>query len=233
MNSEIDAVVDRYARRDLAGLEQRYRFWRPEVWQTVQERQRCLLKMVARHGATDFESLRLTEVGCGGGGNLLELLRLGFAPSHLTGIELLPERHRQAREVLPGSTRVWLCDAREADVDAGSQDIVMQSTVFSSLLDTGFQQSLADTMWGWLKPGGAILWYDMAIDNPRNPDVRGVPAARIRTLFPQGRADIRRVTLAPPLARTLCRVHPGLYSVFNLIPLLRTHRLAWIEKPND
>jgi hypothetical protein len=29
----------------------------------------------------------------------------------------------------------------------------------------------------------------------------------------------------------LCRWHPALYGVFNLLPLLRTHVVAWIEKP--
>ena len=40
-----------------------------------------MLRLFARRGMTDLASLRLLEVGCGGGGNLLELLRLGFAPS--------------------------------------------------------------------------------------------------------------------------------------------------------
>ena len=62
-------------------------------------------------------------------------------------------------------------------------------------------------------------------------DVRGVPRAELRRLFPQGRLHARRVTLAPPLARALCRVHPSLYPVANALPLLRTHLLAWIEKP--
>jgi hypothetical protein len=41
----------------------------------------------------------------------------------------------------------------------------------------------------------------------------------------------RRVTLAPPLARALTRVHPALYTAFNALPLLRTHLLCWIVKP--
>ena len=114
---------------------------------------------------------------------------------------------------------------------AGSQDIVFVSTVFSSLLDDAFQQRLADAMWRWLKPGGAVLWYDFTVDNPRNPDVRGVPLARVQALFPQGHVQARRVTLAPPLARAVCRVHPALYGVFNALPLLRTHVLAWVAKP--
>ena len=67
-----------------------------------------------------------------------------------------------------------------------------------------------------------MLWYDFTVDNPRNPDVRGVPLARLRALFPQGRMRYRRVTLAPPLARAVTRIHPGLYRWFNALPLLRT-----------
>ena len=38
----------------------------------------------------------------------------------------------------------------------------------------------------------------------------------------------RRLTLAPPLARAVTRVHPGLYTVFNALPWLRTHVLGWL-----
>jgi hypothetical protein len=38
------------------------------------------------------------------------------------------------------------------------------------------------------------------------------------------------VTLAPPLARAVCALHPALYGVFNVLPLLRTHVLAWVHK---
>ncbi len=110
---------------------------------------------------------------------------------------------------------------------------MLQSTVFTSLLDDGFQQRLADTMWRWVKPGGAVLWYDFTVNNPRNPDVRGVPLARVRQLFPQGRIDARRVTLAPPLARAVCRIHSSLYGVLNTVPWLRSHLLAWVGKPGS
>ena len=119
-----------------------------------------------------------------------------------------------------------------APVAAASQDLVLQSTVFSSLLDDAFQQRLADAMWRLLKPGGAVLWYDFTVDNPRNRDVRGVPLARVRELFADAAAITHhRVTLAPPLARAVCRVHPALYGMFNTLPLLRTHVLAWVSKP--
>jgi SAM-dependent methyltransferase len=227
VSDETDAVAERYARR---GATDRYSPLRPDVWQTLHERQHVLLRRLQAQGITDLAPLHTTEVGCGAGGNLLELLRLGCRPEHLTGLELLPERHAEARRLLPEATRVWLGDATQAPVAPASQHLVLQSTVFSSLLDDVFQQRLADTMWSWLRPGGAVLWYDFTVNNPRNRDVRGVPLSRLRQLFPQGRVLADRVTLAPPLARVVCRWHPALYGVFNALPLLRTHVLAWVQK---
>ena len=230
MPNEPDAVAERYARR---AADDRYSPLRPQVWLTVQERQRAMLRMFNRAGLHDLSQLRLLEVGCGAGGNLLELLGLGFAAQHLCGIELLPHRLALAQQVLPGAVTLIGGDALRAEVADSSLDIVMAATVFSSLLDDAFQQQLAQAMWRWLKPGGAVLWYDFTVDNPRNPDVRGVPMARLRALFPHGHLRHERVTLAPPLARAVCRVHPALYGLLNLLPLLRTHVLAWIEKPTQ
>jgi len=226
--SEPDIVAERYARR-VAG--DRYSLVRPDVWQTVHERQRAMLGLFARHGFADLSAVRLMEVGCGAGGNLLELLRAGFRPEHLGGVELLPERFAEARSVLPAAVVLHAGDALVLDVPPASLDIVFVSTVFSSLLDDDFQQRLADTMWRWVRPGGAVLWYDFTVDNPRNRDVRGVPLSRVRGLFPRGRIDTRRVTLAPPIARAVTRLHPSLYTLFNALPVLRTHALCWIAKP--
>jgi SAM-dependent methyltransferase len=225
---ELDAVAGRYARR---GGPDRYAASRPDAWQSMQERQRALLRLFDRLGFDDLGALRLLEVGSGGGWNLLELLRLGFAPEHLSGAELLPERVAMARRLLPPGVTLFEGDALRMAVAPGSQDVVFASTVFSSLLDDAFQQRLADAMWRWVKPGGGVLWYDFTIDNPRNPDVRGVPLERVRALFPHGELQSRRVTLAPPIARAVTRVHPALYTLFNLLPPLRTHVLAWIAKP--
>jgi len=231
MKTELDAIAARYARRARQSDLDRYSLLRPEVWQIWQERQRALLRLLATRPGRPAD-WRATEVGCGSGGNLLDLLRLGLAPEHLSGIELLPERLALARAALPERVTLLAGDASAAPIAPASQDLVLQSTVFSSILDDGLQQRVASAMWAWLKPGGAVLWYDFVVNNPRNPDVRGVPLARVRELFPQGRLRARRVTLAPPLARMVCRVHPALYPLFNALPLLRTHRLVLITKPD-
>jgi hypothetical protein len=75
-----------------------------------------------------------------------------------------------------------------------------------------------------------VLWYDFIYDNPRNPDVRGVPLKRVRELFPQAELEAWRVTLAPPISRRVTRIDPRLYTVVNMLPLLRSHVLCWLKK---
>jgi len=69
-------------------------------------------------------------------------------------------------------------------------------------------------------------------DNPRNPDVRGVRAGEIRSLFPGFEIHLRRITLAPFIARRLPEsLLPVLYPLLAAIPLLRTHYLGLLVKP--
>ncbi|MFN5155928.1 MAG: class I SAM-dependent methyltransferase [Betaproteobacteria bacterium] len=223
-------MAGRYARRAaLAGL---YDPLRPEVMQARHERLRVLAALLRRHARAPLSELSLLEVGCGDGGNLLDLVGLGFDPARLLANELLPERAAAARARLPAAVRVLEGDALALPLPDASLDLVLQSTVFSSLLDPGFRARLAARLWAWLKPGGAVIWYDFAVDNPRNPDVAGMPLAELRRLFPAATIDARRLTLAPPLARRAAALHPALPALLNTVPLLRTHRLAWIAKPD-
>jgi len=110
----------------------------------------------------------------------------------------LEDRAALARHRLPAAIKIQVGDAAEIDPAEEPFDIVYQSTVFTSILDEGFQQKLADRMWALTKPGGGVLWYDFIYNNPRNPDVRGVPLRRIRELFPHGKIHPWKITLAPP-----------------------------------
>jgi len=226
--SEPNAVKARYARRSALGG--RYAYTNPDVYMTLQERERALVRWAIGSGLMPLSERRLLEIGCGSGTNLLQIMKLGFHPENIVGNELLESRLANARIHLPAAIILLPGDAGTLDIEPGSFDVIYQSTVFTSLLDWAFQDRLAQRMWDWVRPGGGVLWYDFIYDNPANPDVRGVPLTRVRELFPQGHICWWRLTLAPPIARRVTRLHPRLYDVFNVFPFLRTHVLVWIQK---
>jgi SAM-dependent methyltransferase len=84
-----------------------------------------------------------------------------------------------------------------------------------------------------LAPGGRLLSYDFAFDNPSNPDVRGIRPAEIRRLFPGFSMTARRITLAPPLGRAIGHLGPTIYFLTSKIRFLCTHYLCLLEKPGQ
>ncbi|MBV7539618.1 bifunctional 2-polyprenyl-6-hydroxyphenol methylase/3-demethylubiquinol 3-O-methyltransferase UbiG [Acidovorax sp. sic0104] len=227
---EPDAVKARYGRRDAATDEARYSLYgNAAALQAQQERLRAMVHTWAGHGWHSLGHRRMLEVGCGSGGNLQDLLRLGATPGCLTGIELLPARAALARSLLPQDVTLLEEDAVHANVSPASQDAVLAFTLFSSLLDMAFRRQMAQTVWGWVAPGGGVLVYDFVVDNPRNPDVRRVPLQELQDLFPNAHLQSYRLTLAPPIARRL----PAwmIAPASQLLRPLRTHRLTWVVKP--
>lgn len=228
--NEVEQVRLRYERRKQLSEAALYDVLCPSVYMAAQERERALIRWIRTCGIVPVAERRVIEVGCGDGGNLLLFLRLGFSPENLVGNELLEDRALAAQRRLPAATKILIGDASELPSECGTFDVVFQSTVFSSLLDDAFQEKLARRMWEMTRPGGGVLWYDFIYDNPRNPDVRGVPIRRIRALFPEGEMRVWRLTLAPPISRRVTTLHPSLYTLFNALPFLRTHVLCWIRK---
>jgi ubiquinone/menaquinone biosynthesis C-methylase UbiE len=228
--NEVEDIRARYERRNARGVSARYDALQPAEYMSSQEKYRAIIRWIRACGLAPLEDKRLLEVGCGTGNDLLEFIQLGFEPSNLTGCELIEERIDRARGRLPTSVELHLGDAAQAGLPAESFEIVYQSTVFTSILDDSAQERLATKMWGLVKSGGGVLWCDFVYDNPRNPDVRGVSLKRVRNLFPDGSMRSWRVGLAPPISRVVTRLHPGLYTLANAVPLLRTHILCWIEK---
>ncbi len=221
--TEADAVRARYARRDAAPVDD------PALPWFLEERERAVRRCFAETGINP-STARILEIGCGTGGNLVDLIRLGFNPANLTGIDLQENRIAEAKRRLPPAVQLIAGDVLDVPFEPAAFDIAVFFTVFTSLLDQDYRERLAGHAWRLLKPGGGVLWYDFCFDNPRNRDVAAVPVRAIRSLFPQGIVKTRRVTLAPPLARAAVRLHSSLYPALNAIPLLRTHVLGWIGK---
>ncbi|WKZ57436.1 MAG: class I SAM-dependent methyltransferase [Bdellovibrionota bacterium] len=228
--NDINEIFERYKERDTSSIDKRYSLLADRTLiLTLQELHRGILK-VLQSESYDPSRLRLLEIGCGAGGNLLFFLQLGVSAQNIVGNELLPWRAQLARDRLPSGIRIVEGDASRLPEPENTFDVVFQSTVFSSILNLTFQEALATRMWEVCRPGGGILWYDIAVPNPYNKFIAPVKAARIAELFPHGRISWQRITVAPPLRRALCNVFPSLYSPLTKLPFVKSHILAWIKK---
>jgi len=227
--NEIEAIIDRYKRRGNLP-DDRYSYLSPWMFMHEQEKERAIIRLIKKVKLYPIDNKTLLEIGCGSGGNLLQLIRLGFSPNFIVGNELIPQRALSARNRTSSQVKIIEGDALNLQFDDNSFDIVYQSMVFSSILDFQFQKELALKMWNLTKVGGGILWYDFIYNNPVNNDVQGIPFKKIRALFPVSEILKYKISLAPPIARRVSRVHFRFYDIFNSVRFLRTHLLCWIMK---
>jgi SAM-dependent methyltransferase len=244
---EPGTLADRYARRAADGaVVARDSVLHPATAAMLAERQRTMWAMLGSLGwtASTLARRRVLEVGCGDGGNLLDLVRGGCDPARLVGVELLSDRAAAAQSRLPAGCTVIAGDlvALAPAVDGTVHhpalppqgfDLVLLFTVLSSVLAPGDREALAEAVWRCVAPGGAVLVYDFVVDNPRNPDVRRVTLAELRRLWPQAALGaVRALTLAPPLARRLGRATPWAYGLLAALPGFRLHRMvALVREP--
>ncbi len=225
--SRIAKVYAERARRMPAGY---YSPFHPGNVFLTQGRERAMRRLLVDAGCTDLAAMRILDVGCGYGGDLRHMLDLGASPENLFGVDLLPERLERARELAP-HLNFQLADGQQLPFADESLDLVMQATAFSSIVDPGVRRQVAREIARVLRPGGLVLWYDMRVTDPRNPDLVPMTAAEIRDLFPEFDLTLRSVTLIPPLARRLARGSWGLCALLEALPFLRSHLIGIFRKP--
>ncbi len=228
MAGELDRIRLAYAKRTNGSP---YSLFEPAQMLAVQERERKLLRLLARFGSSiPLEEARILDVGCGTGFWIREFLRWGAQPKNICGVDLLPERIAQARTLCPSATTLLCQSATEIGRMDGAFDLILQSTVFTSILDPQMKQQIASEMLRLLSPAGLILWYDFHVGNPANREVRGVPRKEIARLFPKCEIHLERVTLAPPIGRRVARISHSLYATLTAVGLLNTHYMGIIKR---
>lgn len=226
---ELDRIRQAYARRS-RGNKGAYSLLNSGHLLHIQEREYELLSMFSRYNVSPLESSRILEVGCGTGYWIRAFLQWGALPENVYGIDLLPERIDRARKLCPQGVHLECANASSLAFPDSSFDLVLQSTVFTSILDGTMKQRIAREMLRVLKPAGFVVWYDFMFNNPRNPDVRGIDTSELKKFFPGCRIHSRRITLAPPVGRFVASYSPLLYSLLSRARILCTHCLCLITK---
>jgi SAM-dependent methyltransferase len=229
VGAERERIQLEYQRRAREISPDLYAAWQPSSRFMLERRNRAGAIMLRELGVFPESGNQCLEVGFGNVGWLSELIGWGISESDLHGIELDPARANKAREILP-TADLRIGDAVELPWEDRAFQLVVVSTLFTSVLDNDVRRLIADEIVRVLAPGGALLWYDFAYNNPSNPNVRGIKRGEIKKLFRTLRGKIRTVTLAPPLTRLIAPRWWTLATFLEAIPLLRTHLIAVLIK---
>lgn len=196
----------------------------------VQERERYLAGVLREQGYESLEGLRCFEAGCSSGHNLHTFIQWGAHSGDMAAIDMDPEMAAHMRTHSP-EIRMHEGSAEQIPEANESFDLSIAFTLFSSVPDEEASSAIADELFRITRPGGLIVVYDMTRRNPRNRNVHPVTVDAIRRWFPKCPLKVRRITLAPPIARAVGRFAPGLYGPLAALPFLRTHAMYVMRRP--
>lgn len=182
----------------------------------------------------DTSAARVLDIGCGNGSSLWLLLRMGFRPQNLHGVDIQQELIDEAlaNNPLMQFTRV---DATRLPFEDGAFDLVMESMMFIHATNAELAENVASEMLRVTKPGGTLLISDWRYAKPRNPNYEAMTRKRIKNLFHTGtltRIQRRyRGALLPPVGRVLSKHFPSAYfAVQKLFPLLAGHFVTVLDR---
>ncbi len=226
MNEETN-IRNKYARRPAS--DSRYSLLNPGHLFLTQDRERRVLDLL-RTLDRPLKDLRILEIGSGDGFWLREFVKWGAKPENVTGLELLPERVSTSRRLCAPLVLTLQGSGAAIPFPVDSFDIVLQSTVFTSIQDAELRSKVANEMTRVLRPDGFILWYDFFVNNPANPDVTAVGSKEIRSLFRGCRVDLKRITLAPPITRRLAPLSWAGCQILSTVPALCAFYLGTIRR---
>jgi len=222
----VAGVYRRYA--DDARFGKKWDATNPGNLAIERERNEVLRARLVAHSLWPLGGSRIADIGCGNGGFLAELVRWGAPPRAIVGVDVLADRLAMARTV--SSAHLVNADARTVPLRHASVRLVVAFTLFSSVLADRYTLAIARELDRILEPGGAVVWYDYRVSDPRNNDTRALRRADIEELFPGFHLDLRAVTLVPQLARRLGPATSTAYHTLARLPLLRTHYAGLIVK---
>jgi len=187
---------------------------------------RALASLRIPHSAR--ESIRVLDVGCAGGRSLAPLIRYGFHPGNLHGVDILEDRIALGVRNYP-AFRFLVGDGTNLPYRTGMFDVVMESAMFVQVLDEEIAGEIASEMRRVTRTGGTILLGDWRYEDPRRPGTyRALSRRRIARLFPGMRARAWfSGPLVPPIGRRLSRSTPSLYFLAQrIMPILVGYRVV-------
>jgi ubiquinone/menaquinone biosynthesis C-methylase UbiE len=231
MKDSRDAELEEVRRTYAAYRDGRDRLWDPSnqgYARHARDRDRALVDLM---GGAAVGQTTILDLGCGPGDLYGSARSSGLAMSW-TGLDLRPEAIEKAERRYPEAS--WLvASADSMPMPDASFDIVVTSLLFSSIASPEMERATAGEIRRVVRPGGWLIWYDLRYPNPSNRAVHGLGRRQIQALFPGWKAELRSMTVLPPIARRLGVTTPVLYPLLEAIPVLRSHLVGRLQRPAD
>jgi ubiquinone/menaquinone biosynthesis C-methylase UbiE len=211
-----------YERITAADYSKRWSLTNPGNREMQVERDVVLSSMI--RDVLPTRPLTILDLGCG----TLSVLPASISVDIRVGLDLLFGRLTE----LPEDTPAVNGDGAHLPFPDAAFDVVVLSTMMTSVPDDTVRRLVAREVERVLRTGGAMLWYDMRMPNPRNSATRAIGRAELRRLFPTLTGEIRSLTVVPMVARRLGRFGPKGYALLRRLPILRSHLAACLTKPS-
>ncbi len=240
-SAEIERIAAEYRRRDT--ITPQPAATDPAQLAHLQDLEWQIMRTLTAAGVP-MAGAEALDVGSGSGFLLNRLVEHGAARG--TGVDLMEERLAAGRARYPHLELVQ-GNAAELPFPDARFDVVTQFTCLSSVLDADVRAAIATEMWRVLRPGGAVVSYDMRpawaplgalgrLLRERGggaqhwTPVTTIGADELRRLFPDGVMTLRSVTLNAALPAGVRR-RRWLALTLQVLPVLRSHHLAVVRKP--
>ena len=163
---------------------------------------------------------KVLDVGCGKGASLMSLLRMGFAPSNLYGVDIRPDQIAFTRNQLPVSP-IQCGDASQLEFADSTFDIAHASAMFLQVPDEDLSARIASEMIRVTKTSGHILISDWRYSKLGSPEFKAMNKKRIARLFSVGSHTLVQGVfpgqLIPPVGRFFSGHLPSLYFLVRAV----------------
>lgn len=234
IHAELERARATYRRRDddprLADI---YEPLSPGPLFTVQEREWLTARLLRHSGMNSLRGLDILDVGCGSGIEMHRLALWGADPARMAGVDLMDDRIAAAKRRVPAAD-LHVGSAHELPFPPRVFDLVIQFTMFSSIMSAEVRSAAAAEMLRVLRTGGRILWYDIRAVPRLTPDIHPIPDREITALFQGCDILICPSTLRWGILRRTVPISRHLGLILERVAPLNSHLLAVIRpRPSD
>lgn len=175
----------------------------------------------------------ILDVGCGGGGNIFQLIRLGYRYANITGIDINDERIAIGKADFP-LCHFFIADASQMFFSDNSFDLIYESTMFSTLPDEDLCIAISREMVRVCKKGGYLLLVDWRYKKSGSTKYNALNRKKVKTYFGVSQVtdliSVEAGALVPPLGRFLSKYIPSLYFLVAALLPFSVGQIVYILK---